>query len=196
MSGPDEAEITQLLADLDDADQGTAFTRLLPLVYSELRALSENYLRHERPDHTLQATALVHEAYLRLTERNEGTYQDRAHFFRVAAKVMRRILINHALARRAAKRGHGRAHLSLDEATVLMPETNVDLIDLHEAMQELARLDRQKARVVELRFFGGCTIEETADALRVSTATVERDWRFARAWLRRRLGPGPSDRLG
>ncbi len=181
-------EVTQILNDLESTDQATAFAKLLPLVYTELRALSEGYLRHERADHTLQATALVHEAYVRLAGQRGAKWENRAHFFRVAAKVMRRILINHALARRAAKRGHGRSPASLGEITVFLPELDVDLLDLHDALEHLAERDRQKARVVELRFFAGCTIEETAEALDISTATVERDWRFARAWLRSRLG--------
>ncbi|MBI1825445.1 MAG: sigma-70 family RNA polymerase sigma factor, partial [Planctomycetes bacterium] len=159
-----------------------------PLVYAELRALSEGYLHRERPDHTLQATALVHEAYMRLAKQDGVKWQNRAHFFRVAAKVMRRILINHAVARRASKRGHGGPSSTLEEITAFAPELNVDLLDLHEAIEELARYDREKARVVELRFFAGCTIDEAAEALSVSTATVERDWRFARAWLRTKLG--------
>ncbi len=183
----DKAEITQILADLESTDQATAFAKLLPLVYDELRALSEGYLRHERPDHTLQATALVHEAYVRLAGGHGPRWENRSHFFRVAAKVMRRILINHALARKAGKRGPQGGRIDLEEITLCFPETDVDLLDLHEAMVELAERDRQKARVVELRFFAGCTIEETAEALGVSTATVERDWRFARAWLRNRL---------
>lgn len=194
MEPRENAEITQLLADLDGTDQGTAFAQLLPLVYTELRALSEGYLRRERPDHTLQATALVHEAYVRLAGEQGAKWENRAHFFRVAAKVMRRILINHALARKAAKRGHAQPHLTLDEAVVFLPEANVDLLDLHDALEELAGHDRQKARVVELRFFAGCTIDETAEALGISTATVERDWRFARAWLRSRLGSAETAR--
>jgi RNA polymerase sigma factor (TIGR02999 family) len=188
----DNAEITQLLADLDDTDQPTAFAKLLPLVYTELRALSEGYLRHERPDHTLQATALVHEAYVRLAGGSGTNWENRAHFFRVAAKVMRRILINHALAKRAAKRGQGQVQVELEEAGLLVSEGNVDVLDLHEALEELAGHDRQKARVVEMRFFGGCTIEEAAEALEISTATVEREWRFARAWLRSRLAQDTS----
>ena len=183
MTSPENVEITQILADLESTDQATAFAKLLPLVYEELRALSEGYLRHERSDHTLQATALVHEAYVHLAGRQDAKWENRAHFFRVAAKVMRRILINHALARKASKRGGGRAGVALEEVTAVLPDMNVDLIDVHESLELLARQDRQKARVVELRFFGGCTIEETAEALDISTATVERDWRFARAWL-------------
>jgi len=187
LSAPEDSEITQFLADLDATDQTTAFAQLLPLVYTELRALSDGYLRHERPDHTLQATALVHEAYVRLAGAHGARWENRAHFFRVAAKVMRRILINHALARRAAKRAHAQADVVLDEIAVLLPESNVDILDLHDALEELAERDRQKARVVELRFFAGCTIDETAESLNISTATVEREWRFARAWLRSRL---------
>jgi RNA polymerase sigma-70 factor, ECF subfamily len=188
MMASDCQEITQILADLDSTDQKTAFAKLLPLVYNELRSLSEQYLRQEKPDHTLQATALVHEAYVRLAGSHGNKWESRAHFFRVAAKVMRRVLINHALARKADKRQGARQRVGLEELTAFIPEVNVDLLDLDHAMEQLAAIDRQKARVVELRFFAGCTIEETAEALEVSTATVERDWRFARAWLRSRLG--------
>jgi len=190
MPSSENAGITQILSDLESTDQDTAFAKLLPLVYAELRALSEGYLRHERPDHTLQATALVHEAYVRLAGQRGGKWENRAHFFRVAAKVMRRILINHALARRAAKRGRAQGRVALDEAAVLLPDPNVDVLDVHEALEKLAALDREKARVVELRFFAGCTIEEAAEALDISTATVERHWRFARAWLRKHLASG------
>jgi RNA polymerase sigma factor (TIGR02999 family) len=196
MQGSDNVEITQILNDLESTDQATAFARLLPLVYTELRALSERYLRQERPDHTLQATALVHEAYVRLAGHSGAKWDNRAHFFRVAAKVMRRILINHALARRAAKRGSGQSRVALDEVAVFLPDSAVDVLDLHDALEELAIQDRQKARVVELRFFAGCTIDETAEALGISTATVERDWRFARAWLRKRIGAAAQGSSG
>ena len=183
----DNPEITQILAELDSTDQKTAFAKLLPLVYDELRALSGRYLRQERPDHTLQATALVHEAYVRLAGSRGGKWENRTHFFRVAAKVMRRILINHALAHRAEKRGAPRTRVSITDLAETDGSADFDLLDLHEAMERLAAQDRHKARVVELRFFAGCTIEETAETLGVSTATVERDWRFARAWLRSQL---------
>ena len=185
-------EITQMLAELDSTDQKTAFAKLLPLVYDELRALSGKYLRQERPDHTLQATALVHEAYVRLAGSRGGKWENRAHFFRAAAKVMRRILINHALAHRAEKRGAERTRVSITDVAESAGSADFDLLDLHEAMERLAVQDRHKARVVDLRFFAGCTIEETAEALEVSTATVERDWRFARAWLRSQLDGHPS----
>jgi len=187
LKADESPEITQILAELDSTDQKTAFATLLPLVYNELRALSGKYLRRERPDHTLQATALVHEAYVRLAGSPEGRWENRAHFFRVAAKVMRRILINHALAHSAEKRGGQRTRVSMTDLAEDAGSTEFDLLDLHEAMERLAVQDRHKARVVELRFFAGCTIEETAEVLGVSTATVERDWRFARAWLRSQL---------
>lgn len=187
MSSRTDADITQILAELNSDGSDSAIERLLPLVYHELRAISQAYLGQERDNHTLQATALVHEAYLRLASGNGQHWQDRAHFFRVAAKTMRRILINHAHAHRAQKRGGARNGVVLQETSILAPDTPVDIEALDEAMKRLAELDRRKAEVVELRFFGGCTIEQTAETLEISTATVERHWRFARAWLRAEL---------
>jgi RNA polymerase sigma factor (TIGR02999 family) len=186
-SGTDR-EITQILAELDSDSHDSAVERLLPLVYAELRALSGAYLERERPDHTLQATALVHEAYLRLAGRSGRRWADRAHFFRAAAKTMRHILINHAHKHRAARRGGGARGLVLEESMAIAPRRpGADLEALDEALVRLASIDREKAQVVELRFFAGCTIDETAEALDLSTATVERHWRFARAWLRSEL---------
>ena len=186
MTGQREQEVTQILAELGQAE-GRASAELLPLVYDELRRLADAYLRRERVNHTLQTTALVHEAYVRLAEGGDRRWNDRAHFFRVAAKTMRRILINHAMEKKARKRGGGAQGVELDEAHAVTPETNVDLIALDEALQRLASVDEQKARVVELRYFGGCTIDETAAALNIGTATVEREWRTARAWLKAEL---------
>ena len=182
MSAPVDGEIARIRTELHEADR-RGVDELLPLIYDELRRLASGYLRNERSGHTLQTTALVHEAYARLAKHPEARWRDRAHFFRVAAKTMRRILISHAVQRRAQKRGGGRASVALEEVTAAMPGREVDLEVLDEALNRLAENDDRKARVVELRFFGGCTIEETAAALGVSARTVEREWRFARAWL-------------
>jgi RNA polymerase sigma factor (TIGR02999 family) len=187
MSDQADNEVTQILNDLSGTNGATPLIDLLPAVYRELRALSESYLRNERADHTLQATALVHEAYVRLARRNDGAWQDRAHFFRVAAKTMRRILINHARDHRAQRRGGGRRRVQLEESAIFCAGPDLDLIALDDALDRLARLDAEKAKVVELRFFAGCTVEETAQTLNTSTATVERHWRFARAWLLNKL---------
>lgn len=186
MAVPADDEITQIGADLRGVEGESALAALLPQVYEELRLAADACLRRERPDHTLQATALVHEAYLRLTQ-GGVEFQDRAHFFRTAAIVMRRILVNHAIQHRAQKRGGGRQALSLAEVTAVMPDRNIDLIALDEALTKLTELDEQKGRVVELRFFGGCTIDETAKVLGISPKSVERSWTFARAWLRSQI---------
>jgi RNA polymerase sigma factor (TIGR02999 family) len=177
--------ITQLLVEWSHGNQ-QALDRLTPLVYDELRRMARTYLRRERPDHTLQATALVHEAYLRLVDQHSVSWQNRAHFFGIASQMMRRILVNHALARATDKRDGGQK-LSLNEVIDFAPQDEVDLIALDEALHELERLDPQQTRIVELRFFGGLSIEETAEALGVSPATVKRDWSTARLWLRRKL---------
>jgi RNA polymerase sigma factor (TIGR02999 family) len=169
----------------EERAQPTGPDELMQVVYEELRALASAYVRQERPDHTLQTTALVHEAWLRLHGRGAVAYDGRAHFFRAAALAMRRILLNHAEKRRALKRGGGRREASLTELIDLRsPGSDVDMLALSDALDRLSQLDEQKARVVELRYFGGCTIDQTAEALGISTATVEREWRFARAWLR------------
>jgi RNA polymerase sigma factor (TIGR02999 family) len=184
-------DVTQLLVAWNEGNQD-ALERLLPAVYDELRKLARSYLRRERPDHTLQATALVHEAYLRLIDQNQVTWQNRAHFFGIAAQMMRRILVNHAEARRADKRGGGAQKLSLDEAIDLAEERAVDLIALDDAMKALAEFDPQQARIVELRYFGGLSIEETAEVVGVSPATVKREWSTAKMWLHRELSRGGS----
>jgi RNA polymerase sigma factor (TIGR02999 family) len=160
-----------------------ALDRMLPVVYQELHRLAERHLGRERPGHTLQPTALVHEAYLRLVDQRSADWRNRAQFFGLAASMMRRILVNHARDRRAEKRGGGAepVSLSLVEATSGRPE--VELIALEDALQHLGELDQRKARVVELKFFGGLTVDEIAEVLAVSGATVERDWAFAKAWL-------------
>ncbi len=186
MGEPSQKEITQLLRDWNRGDT-SALDRLMPLVYSELRRLAKAYLHRERADHTLQPTALVHEAYLRLVDSANVTWQNRAHFFGIAARVMRQTLVNHALARRAEKRGGLANKLSLDEAIRFSDEREVDLVALDEALKELEKIDAQKARIIELRFFGGLSIAETAEVLNVSHATVERHWKIARLWLKREL---------
>lgn len=184
-----DADITAILSELNEGDDPTAMARLLPHVYRELRALSASYLKHERPDHTLQATALVHEAYLKLAA-GDHAWNDRAHFFRAAALTMRHILVGHARKHRAAKRGGGAAGTPLYDTLIACEDANVEVLALDEAMQRLGEMAPEKARVVELRFYGGCTIDETAEALGISTATVERRWRFARAWLAAELAGG------
>jgi RNA polymerase sigma factor (TIGR02999 family) len=178
--------ITQLLSDAGNGDQ-KALDSLLPLVYGELRRLAEHYLRQERPDHTLQATALVHEAYLRLVDQTSITWQNRAHFFSIAAQVMRHLLVDHARSHHAEKRGGGAQKLSLDEAVSFFAEREVNLVALDEALIELTRLDERQGRIVELRFFGGLTIDEVAEVLKITPGAVRYDWRMAKAWLHREL---------
>jgi RNA polymerase sigma factor (TIGR02999 family) len=175
-------EITEMLIHWSNGHQ-EVLSELMPLVYDELRRLAAHYLGRERPDHTLQPTALVHEAYLRLVDQSGVRWQNRAHFFGIAAKLMRQILVNHALAHRAAKRGGTAFKLTLDEAVDVCGERSFYLVALDEALARLAALDPQQGRIVELRFFGGLTIEEVAEVLRVSPATVEREWITAKAWL-------------
>ena len=171
-----------------------ALDALLPLVYDELRRLAARYLKHERSGHTLQTTALVNEAYLRLIEVQQVRWQNRAHFFAMAARLMRRILVDAARARGAHKRGGGAPMLSLDEALVVSTEPGNDLVALDEALTALAAVDARKSQVVEMRFFGGLSIDETAEALHVSRDTVKRDWKMAKLWLLRELrGVEPDD---
>ena len=174
-------DVTNILIASSQGDQ-EALDKLLPLVYTELRRLAERYLHKERSDHTLQPTALVNEAYLRLIDQNVP-WQNRAHFFGVAAEMMRRILIDHARKHQAQKRGSGGIKISLDEAIDVADERAAELIALDEAMKALAEFDLQKSRIVELRFFGGLSIEETAEVLGIGTATVIRQWKLAKAWL-------------
>jgi RNA polymerase sigma factor (TIGR02999 family) len=178
---------TQLLEKLSAGDRGAA-DALLPLVYDQLRSLAEAYLRRERRDHTLQPTALVHEAYLKLIDQNGASWQSRAHFMAVAAKAMRQALINHALARKAVKRGGGTPVLRMSVDVPAVERSDVDPLVLSDALQRLAALDRRKADVVEMRYCGGMTSEEAAHVLGVSLSTVEADWRLARAWLSKELG--------
>jgi len=177
-------EVTQLLIDWSNGDQ-QAFERLLPLVYGELRKLAARYLARERQNHTLQSTALVHEAYIRMIDQNRVQWKNRAQFFGVAAQMIRRILVDHARSHHAAKRGSGAIKLSLDEAMAVPGGRDLDLVALDDSLHTLAELDGQQARIVELRFFGGLSIEETAEVLGISPATVKRDWASAKAWLYR-----------
>jgi RNA polymerase sigma factor (TIGR02999 family) len=173
--------ISALLAQWQAGDE-EAFRALVPLVYNELRRLAHRYVQRERPDHTLQSTALVHEAYLRLSQQEAVHFENRAHFLAVAAQLMRQILVEYARRRRAAKRDGG-YKITLDGAASLLKQQTVDLMALDDALNGLARLDPQQSRIVELRFFGGLTIEETAQALKISPATVKREWATARVWL-------------
>ena len=186
MSTKSPQDVTQLLLDLSAGDQD-APAKLMPLVYHELRRLAHDYLQRERSDHTLQATALVHEAYLRMVDQRDVKWQNRAHFYAVAAQMMRRILVDHARAHHSVKRGGYVQKLSLDEAKFTPHERAADLLALDEALKALAELDERKSKVVELRFFGGLGVEETAEVLGVSDKTVMRDWNFAKLWLYREL---------
>jgi RNA polymerase sigma factor (TIGR02999 family) len=179
-------DVTKLLGRAQAGDRAS-LDRLLPVVYDELRRVAENQLRRERSDHTLQATALVHEAYLRLLEQKNVDWQNRAHFFSIAAEMMRRILVNYAIGRGAQKRGLGATRLSLDDAVNFSDESDFDLVALDEALKNLEELDAAQARIVELRFFGGLTIEEVAEILQISESTVKREWRMAKAWLKANL---------
>jgi len=185
-SAPPPHEVTQLLIDWSNGRQD-AVEPLFPLVYEELRRLAHRYMRRERPGHTLQTTAVVHEAYLRLIDQNHVQWQNRAHFFAIAAQMMRRILITHAQSHAYAKRGGGALKVSLDEAAVLSPARAGELIALDEALKSLAVIDVRRSQVVELRFFGGLSNEEIAEVLKISPNTVTRDWNVARAWLYREM---------
>ena len=174
--------ITKLLLDLTNGNRAVV-DDLLPLIYGELRSLAANYLRRERSDHTLQPTALVHEAYLRLVDQTQVNWQNRAHFFGMAAQMMRRILVDHARAHKAGKRGSDYQKLSLDENIDKAAERSAELIALDDALSELAEVDEMKSRIIELRYFGGLTVEETAEVLGVTPVTINRHWRMAKAWL-------------
>jgi RNA polymerase sigma factor (TIGR02999 family) len=180
------ATVTQLLQQLSAGNQA-AMDALTPLVYKELKRIAGGQLRNERPGHTLQATALVHEAYLKLVDQRETSWQNRAQFFAVAARVMRRILLDYAKSRKRDKRGGGAARATFDEALVVGADRSSDLIEIDEALSRLEKLDVRQAKVVELRFFGGLSVEETAEAMGISAPTVKREWSMARAWLHREL---------
>ena len=175
-------KVTQLLQRWSQGDD-SALAELTPLVYEELRSLAHHYMEGERPGHTLQTTALVNEAYLRLADQTNLNWQSRAHFFAVAARAMRQILVSYARSNRAQKRGGGGARIELDEAAILSPEQSNEIVDVHEALERLATLDERKAQVVELKYFGGLNHDEIAEVLKVSTMTVRRDWMFAKTWL-------------
>jgi len=187
MSAPTSShKVSELLVRWRGGDN-EALASLIPLVYGELRKLARGYLRRERPDHTLQSAALVHEAYLRLAGKASLDLENRAHFFAVAARLMREILVEHARNRGAAKRGAGVANISLDDALGIPEQKNVDVLLLDQALKRLEQLDERQCRVVELRFFAGLSIEETSEALAISAATVSREWTTARVWLRREI---------
>ncbi len=186
MTQPTSQEITELLLAWGHGDE-TALERLMPMVYDELRRLAHRYLAGERPGHTLQTTALVNEAYLRLIDSSRVRWQNRAHFFAVSAQLMRRILVDFARSRHKLKRGGDAVQVSFDEAAVISREPSADLIALDESLKALASFDERKSKVVELRFFGGLSVEETAEVLQVSPDTVMRDWSLAKVWLLREL---------
>ncbi len=188
MDANQSKEITVILKDWSSGNRAAADSLIL-LVYQELRRIAASYLRQQRVDHTLQPTALVHEAYLKLVDISEVNWQDRAHFFAVAAQTMRHILVDHARALLSDKRGGAAQKLALDEAIGLSTDNNqdIDLLALDEALKELATFDEKQSRIVELRFFGGLTVEETAVVMKISPATVKREWATARAWLFRRM---------
>jgi RNA polymerase sigma factor (TIGR02999 family) len=182
--------VTQLLARWRGGDQH-ALESLLPMVYADLRNIARRHLYCERPDHTLQSTDLLHEAFLRLMKQKGVTFENRAHFFAIGARLMRQILVDHARNRLAAKR-YGGERLELDAVVLGKAATSVDLLSLDDALEQLGHLDPQQARIIEMRFFGGLSIEETADVLGISSSTVKRDWLMARVWLHRKLG-GAAD---
>ena len=175
-------KVTQLLQQWSHGDDA-ALADLTPLVYEELRRLAHHFMEGQRPDHTLQTTALVNEAYLRLADQTDPKWQSRAHFFAVAARAMRQILVSYARSNQAQKRGGGAVRIELDEAAILSPEQSKEIVDLHEALERLESVDSRKARVVELKFFAGLNYDEIAEVLKIARATVRRDWEFAKLWL-------------
>ena len=181
MASP-SSDVSLLLSELSRGNK-EAGEKLVPLVYDELKRLAKSYMRRERPDHTLQATALVNEAYLKLVKQHAVNWQGRSHFFGIAAQLMRRILIDHARGHLREKRGGDKQVLPLDEALVFSPEHSEELVKLDEALQRLSKLDARQSRIVELRFFGGLSVDETAQFLGISPKTVKRDWSVAKAWL-------------
>lgn len=187
-----QADVTVLLSELARGNQEAA-EKLIPLVYDELKRLARSYMRRERPDHTLQTTALVHEAYLKLVRQQAVNWQGRSHFFGIAAQLMRRILIDHARGHLREKRGGAKEVLPLDEALAFSPEHSDELVRLDEALQRLSAIDPRQGRVVELRFFGGLSVEETSEFLGISPKTVKRDWAVAKAWLHGELRHSDGD---
>lgn len=185
MSNPESEGLTQLLLDSRNGDEA-ALNNLIPVVYAELRRLARSHMRREQPGHTLQTTALINEAYLRLIDQ-KVSWQNRTHFFGVASRLMRQILVDHACKQNATKRGGGQLQVSLSQATRMIETEAAELIALDEALKGLAAIDERKCRVIEMRYFGGLTIDETAEAMGVSHTTVEAEWKVARAWLRREM---------
>jgi RNA polymerase sigma factor (TIGR02999 family) len=179
-------QITQLLIDWNNGSP-EAMEKLMPMVESELRRIAANYMRRERPDHTLQTSALVNEAYLKLVDQRQVRWENRSHFFALASQLMRRILLDHARAQHRAKRGGDAVHVNLDDVAVISPEKSSDLIALDEALSRLQEFDPRKNRIVEMRFFGGLTVDEVAEVLGIAPVTVMLHWRLARAWLQREM---------
>jgi RNA polymerase sigma factor (TIGR02999 family) len=188
---PSPPNVTELLRNWSDGDK-QAQEKLFQVVYNELHRQAARYLRHEQPGLSLQTTDLIHETYLRLIDQQHVDWQNRLHFFGISAQVMRRILVDHARSRQAAKRGGSALRLPLEEAMVVLPEQDLDFVALDEALNRLAQMDPQQSQIVELRFFGGLSVEETAEVMSVSERTVKRDWRVAKGWLRRELSRGQA----
>lgn len=188
-------EITRLLHDWSNGNEA-ALPKLLELVYPELRKIAASRLRGERPDHTLQPTSLVHEVYLRLAHDSDREWADRTHFYAVAARVVRAVLVDHARARRRVKRGSGAVSVELSDVHATVPAAGVDLLDLDMALRELETIDAERARIVEMRHFAGLSIEETAEALGISPSTVKRGWLAAKTWIRHRMDVGPRSHDG
>ena len=193
MESSSSQDVTQLLTAWGNGDQA-ARDRLMSVVYDELHRLARRYMQRESPGHTLQTSALVHEAFLRLVDQHNVHWQNRAHFFGIAAQMMRRILVDYARSRRRQKRGAGAVDLTFDEGLIVSDERNAEIVAVHEALEQLSQLDYRKGQIVELRFFGGLSIEETADVLGVSPGTVMRDWTMAKAWLRCEISPESIER--
>ena len=192
MDSPAAHEVTELLIAWGDGDQA-ARDQLMPVVYEELHRLARRYMRRESPGHTLQTSALVNEAFLRLVDQRNVHWQSRAHFFAIAAQMMRRILVDYARNRGSGKRGGGEPALSLDESLIVSEERSAEVVAVHEALEQLAKFDARKSQIVELRFFGGLSIDETAEVLGVSPGTIMADWTVAKAWLRREISPPAAD---
>jgi RNA polymerase sigma factor (TIGR02999 family) len=191
MKPPLPPQLTQLLKDWGNGDE-TARDELMRLVYDELRHMAHQHMRKERPGHTLQTSALVHEAFVKLIDQKEVQWQNRAHFFGIAAQIMRRILVDHARSLQSTKRGGNAHHVNLDNVAIVSEERTAGIVALDDALNTLSNVDQRKSRIVELRFFGGLSIEETAAVLEVSLGTVMRDWTLAKAWLRREMSEDPA----
>ena len=191
MASGSAPDVTQLLVNWSQGDQG-ALEQLMPLVYGELRRLASSYLRRERSNHTLQSTALVHEAFMRLVNQQDVQWRNRAHFYAIAAQMIRRILVDYARSQHAEKRGSGAVKLALDDAMAVPQQADMDLLGLNDALDRLAELDARQSRIVELRFFAGLSIEETAEVMHLSPASIKREWNTARAWLFREMTRHPA----